>query len=79
MQLIDLHAECRRAWLRQEQQPVVKQQIPQSNFEQSPYWRVGLIVAAIVVGIQVFSPNPDAPTESHRDSSVQTGHVRPMV
>lgn len=78
MKSTDLNAECRRAWLRQEQQPCIRQQTPQSNFEQSPYWRICFFVAVVIIGIQAFTPDPDATVDS-RHSTVQTGHVRPMV
>jgi hypothetical protein len=55
----DLARESRHAWLRHEQQPSVKQHAPQSDFEQSPYWRVCLLIALIVIGINVFSPDPE--------------------
>ncbi len=78
MEIVDTHAEARQEWLRQEQQPCVRQQTPQSNFEQSPYWRIAFAIACVVIGIQVFSPNPDASVEPHH-TTIQTGHVRPMV
>lgn len=80
MEIVDLYAEQRREWLRQEQTPRVVKQTAQSDFENSPYWRAALVIAAVVIGIQVFSPNPDAPAKhSQHSSTVQTGHVRPMV
>lgn len=79
MEIIDLNAERRREWLRQEQEPHVVLQTPQSDFENSPSWRIALAIATVVIGIQVFAPNPDAPVEKHAPATVQTGHVRPMV
>ena len=78
MAMEDLWADTRHTWLWQEQQPRVVEQTQQSNFEQSPCYRICLAIATIVIGIQVFSPNPDAPVE-HAPNTVQTGHVRPMV
>lgn len=79
MDIIDLYGDTRREWLRQEQQPRVTLQTEQSDFENSPYWRVALAIATVVIGIQVFAPNPDAPIVQHAPATVQTGHVRPMV
>lgn len=75
----DAHTETRHQWLRDEQTPRVCLQTPQSDFENSPYWRIAFALATVVIGIQVFSPNPDEPVEQHTPATVQTGHVRPMV
>jgi len=78
MRNLDINTDKRHGWLRHEQQPRVTQQTPQSDFEQSPCYRIFIAIAVIVIGIQVFSPDPDAPVE-HAPNTVQTGHVRPMV
>lgn len=79
MSIIDLYGDTRREWLRQEQEPRVTLQTPQSDFENSPYWRVAFAIATVVIGIQVFSPNPDVPVEQHAPANVQPGHVDPTV
>ncbi|QBQ98186.1 hypothetical protein [Paraburkholderia pallida] len=56
----DEHGDARRQWLKLEQQPTIKQHVPQSNFEESPHWRICLFIAVIVIGINVLSPDPDA-------------------
>ncbi|WP_322105871.1 hypothetical protein [Paraburkholderia sp. J41] len=55
---VDAGYAARKAWLKQEQRPQVRQHSPQSNFEQSWPCRIGLLFAAIVIGISVFSPDP---------------------
>ncbi|WP_343666292.1 hypothetical protein [Paraburkholderia tropica] len=56
----DANEHARQDWLKQEQQPAIKPHAPQSNFEESPHWRICLLIAVIVIGIQVFSPDPGA-------------------
>ncbi|MEM5449873.1 hypothetical protein [Paraburkholderia guartelaensis] len=72
---IDLNIESRHAWLKQEQQSEVKRQTPQSDFEHSPHWRLCFCVALIVIGFQVFSPEP----ASIAPAAANAAHVRSMV
>lgn len=77
---IDQNGDARRAWLSQEQLPHSCKQTVQSNFEESPYWRVGLFVAVVVIGIQVFSPEPlSQSTVTPARPAMQPAHVCSMV
>lgn len=66
MSFEDVNGDGRRAWLREEQEPRVRQHVPQSNFEESPHWRICLLIAVIVIGINVFSPDPDVGSGAQR-------------
>lgn len=72
MEHVDLQAETRRAWLRQEQVPAVTRHTEQSNFEESPHWRVCLAIAVMVIGFNVLSPDPDAPAPTPHATRVTT-------
>lgn len=53
--LPDLAADARRAWLSEMQDGFIP---VQSDFERSLAFRLSLIVAAVVVGLSLFSPPP---------------------
>lgn len=74
MKSFDHHSAARREWLRAEQTPRITSSEParQSNFEQSPYWRVCLAIAVVVIGINVLSPDPDAPAPTSHAARVTT-------
>ncbi|MFL9883097.1 hypothetical protein PQR66_08675 [Paraburkholderia agricolaris] len=63
--LPDLAAAPRRAWLRKMQDGLMP---VQSDFEKSLAFRLSLIVAAVVIGLSLFSPPPtsDAPKAAVR-------------
>jgi len=54
-QIVDSAGEARRAWLRGMQDDLMPLQ---SDFEKSPAFRLSLIVAAVVVGLSLFAPEP---------------------
>lgn len=63
--LPDIHGEDRRAWLQfvQESDPVHRPAHATpgtSNFEKTLAWRLALLVAVVVIGINVFAPDPEA-------------------
>ncbi|CAG4906289.1 hypothetical protein [Paraburkholderia saeva] len=60
----DVNGEARRAYLREMQDGFTPLQ---SDFEQSPVWRITLLVAVFVIGINVFAPAPVAvsPASAH--------------
>ncbi|MEX3915994.1 hypothetical protein AB4Y43_07075 [Paraburkholderia sp. BR10872] len=74
MESVDIYSDERRAWL-QQQMRADMESAPQSNFEQSPYWRFCFCVALIVIGIQVFSPEPVPLNPAAANAS----HSQPMV
>jgi hypothetical protein len=53
----DHHAVARKHWLRQ-QHPPIAQQSAQSDFEKSLAFRVTLLVAVFVIGLNLLSPDP---------------------
>lgn len=53
--LPDSAGSARRAWLCRAQEDLVP---VQSDFEKSPAFRLSLIVAAVVIGLSLFSPPP---------------------
>lgn len=69
---VDVHAEARRAWLREEHEPRVTLQSNQSDFEESPHWRVCLAIAVVVIGFNVLSPDPEAPAPTSHAARVTT-------
>lgn len=63
--LSDSAGDARRAWLCKTQDDLMPLQ---RDFEKSPAFRLSLIVAAVVVGLSLFSPPPtsDAPKAAAR-------------
>ena len=57
----EMNREARQAWLRKMQDDLMPLQ---SDFEKSPIFRLSLLVAAIVVGLTTFAPQP-TPVVSH--------------
>jgi hypothetical protein len=58
-EIIDSAADARRAWLREIQEDLVPLQ---SDFEKTPIFRVSLVIAAVVVGLSIFGPQPSTVT-----------------
>lgn len=58
-EIIDSGAEARRAWLREMQDGLVPMQ---SDFEKTPIFRVSLVIAAVVIGLSIFGPQPSTVT-----------------
>ena len=65
----DVNGEARRAYLREMQDGFTPLQ---SDFEQSPIWRITLLVAVFVIGINVFAQAsaPVAASPAHARSTV---------
>ncbi|MFP3432113.1 hypothetical protein SB781_20345 [Paraburkholderia sp. SIMBA_061] len=53
--LPDSAGDARRAWLCKAQDDLTPLQ---SDFEKSPVFRLSLVVAAVVIGLSLFSPPP---------------------
>lgn len=65
----DVNGEARRACLREMQDSFAPLQ---SDFENSPVWRITLLIAAVVIGINLFAPAsaPVAASPAHVHSTV---------
>lgn len=78
--LPDIHGDDRRAWLQfvQESDPVRRpaHAAPDtSNFEKTLAWRLALLAAVVVIGINVFAPDPEpnvAPGTMHTATPATT-------
>lgn len=57
--LPDSAGDARRAWLCEAQEQLVP---IQSDFEKSPVFRISMIVAAVVIGLNLFAPPPSTVT-----------------
>jgi hypothetical protein len=60
MRFMDANAEDRRKWLRQLQNlpPAKPEPQPESDFEQSLTWKIGIAVACIAIALSILPPEP---------------------
>jgi hypothetical protein len=57
--LPDSAGEARRTWLCEQQDSLLPLQ---SDFEKTPIFRASMVIAAIVVGLSIFGPQPSTVT-----------------